>query len=104
MNLSFFKSKLNFSSGKSTLQFLFTAIFISFILISCLVICILAATAILNTGENLGVERGLLAVEKSIDYINADDFQRLCLTEDANDPYYENVRQWLFLNKAICRL
>lgn len=96
MNLSFFKSKLNFSSGKSTLQFLFTAIFISFILISCLVICILAATAILNTGEKLGIERGLLAVEKSIDYINADDFQRLCLTEDANDPYYENVRQWLF--------
>ena len=95
MDLSFFKSKLRLILGKS-LKTRFIIIFTSFILISCLVICMVAGNAILRTGEFLGEERGLLAVEKVVDYIDGDSFERLCNTDDATDPFYESTRQWLF--------
>ena len=96
MKFSFSNIKQKLLNIGKSLKTRFIIIFTSFILISCIVICIFAGNAILKTGERLGTERGFLAVEKAMNYINGDSFEKLSMTENANDPFYEEIRNWLF--------
>lgn len=63
-----------------------------FILLSCTILGVFSAVSIINTGVALSTEQGYPVVNKALDVIDGDEFERFSQYRNPDDPFYETTR------------
>ena len=71
---------------------LFIAAFLAFVLVSCVVISIISAFSITKIGTASAVNQASTVVEKALEILNGDEFERISKEMKPNDEKAENMR------------
>lgn len=71
---------------------LFIVAFLAFVLVSCVVISIISAFSITKIGTASAVNQASTVVEKALEILNGDEFERISKEMNPNDEKAENMR------------
>ncbi len=78
-----------------SIKFRFVVFFAFFIMLSLGIVCFLSISMVKETAKYLAVSESVPIVEKVVNHIDGDEFERFTKNMDENDPYYDELRLWM---------